>query len=93
MSGERPRCNCADREEARFCPRCGGVIEPAPSAESEFRQWRRGALRRGRVLCALGVPAGLLFLPIAPLTTLVVSGFGALGVIVTSWKLARLPAG
>jgi len=67
------------------------VRSPHPQhAEAEFRAWRIRLLRRARVLCLIAVPAGLLFLPIQPVTTLIVSGLGLVGSIVSTFKLARL---
>lgn len=58
--------------------------------EPAFHTWRVRMLKRSRALCMAGTLIGPAFLKHDPVTTLVVSGLGVIGIIVTTYKLSRI---
>jgi len=80
------RCAAPLNRPARYCPRCGCSLLEV----SEFRIWQRGVYRRQAIFCGAAIPIGLLFLCFSPATTLIVSGLGMLGLIVSLRRLERM---
>jgi hypothetical protein len=61
------------------------------SQEPEFRAWHRQVNRRAAVFCAVAIPVGFFFIRTAPQVTLIVSGLGGLGLVISLWRLQTLP--
>ncbi len=83
-----PHCSDAIRPRSRYCPKCGAAL----TADAGFRRWHREMRRRQTIFCAIAIPIGLAFLPVSPAVTLLVSGLGALGVVIGLRRLAHMPA-
>lgn len=88
MSLTCPHCHAALARRAHYCSHCG----QSQVGEPEFRRWLTRVYRRQAIFCAVAIPVGLLFLTISPVTTVIVSGLGALGLIVSVWRLSRVSA-
>ncbi len=87
-----PHCSAPVTEVANFCPRCGHALARGAGPDSGFIRWRRQVHRRQAILSGLAIPVGLFFLPISPFTTLIVTGLGTLGLIISLLRLSRYPA-
>lgn len=44
------------------------------------------------MFCAIAIPVGLVFMSFSPATTLIVSGLGAVGLVIGIIRLNRMPA-
>ena len=90
MSFNCVRCNTEVSGKAAFCPQCGSPVRAPRGAESEFGAWRIHACKRAIVINAVLVFVGLLFLPVSPLTTLIVSGLALFGLVFGCVHLSHL---
>jgi len=86
MAQSCSKCGGSIRPGSRFCPTCGSEL----GAEPEFRRRRREQCRRSTIFCALAIPVGLVFLSFSPATTLIVSGLGAVGLVIGIIRLNRM---
>jgi hypothetical protein len=84
-----PECSKQISTAASSCPHCGHPLRKA-NPEPQFIAWRKRLLTRYRVLAAVIILVGLLFLGKSPGVTAYVSGLGLFGVIVTSIRLSSL---
>jgi hypothetical protein len=84
------RCDAEVSANAAFCPRCGMQVRAPEAAVNEFRAWRIQVCKRMIVVNAVLVFVGLLFLPVSPLTTLIISGLALFGLIYGRFRLSRL---
>lgn len=83
-----PSCRTEIARPARFCPACGFELR----GESAFHAWRLQVYRRHAILCGVAIPVGLLFVCMSPITTLIVSGLGTFGLVVSLRRIARASA-
>lgn len=82
------KCRTELPRPVRFCSQCGHAMNDEP----EFRRWLIHVYKRQLVFCAVAIPVGLLFLGISRPTTIIVSGLGTLGFIVSLLRLKRISA-
>jgi hypothetical protein len=90
MSSNCVRCNAEVSGRAAFCPQCGSPVHAPGGAVNEFRAWRIHVCKVAIVVNAILVFIGLLFLPLSPVTTLIVSGLAMFGLIYARFRLSRL---
>lgn len=87
-----PECSNQISDQAASCPSCGYPMKKPCSGQLEFTAWRKRVLSRLAVFCGIAIPVGVFFVMRGePYTGTYVTVLAVLGVIVSLFKIRRLP--